>query len=136
MAQANHNGSEQEEYKNDNENNNPTTNLVDSILARVKNKLTKQDSTEENIQFLIYLYKDELGALCPFKEYITECSKVCWVMILQKPPLAIWPTQWIDPNKTKYTEETYQRVLGSDKEHKNSIIRRVACCNTEQGCFR
>merc|ERR1712113_1210802 len=116
------------------EDNNNDTNLVDDILKLITNKYS---------EYLTNLNEEELNGL---KEYIIECSQVCWVMILQDPPLHIQPDTWqciknnddnspdlenddnddiTDNNKknilTVYDERYHKRVLGSDRNCKNIL---------------
>ena len=76
----------------------------------------------EYLESIGTLGDDERAAL---REYIRECLEVCWVMILQDPPLQIMPNQWrstgLSEEWTVYDEKYHKRVLGSDRHCKDIL---------------
>ena len=88
-------------------------NLVDSVMRWMQS---------EFVQYLGTLDGDEKLAM---REYIRECLEVCWVMILQDPPLQIQPDRWkaseLSAERTVYDEKYHKRVLGSDRHCKDIL---------------
>ena len=93
--------------------NSKNSNLVDEVLEWTQS---------EWLQSIGTLGDDEKVAM---KEYIRECLEVCWVMILQDPPLEIIPNQWrskgLGTEWTVYDDKYHKRVLGSDRHCKGIL---------------
>eukprot|EP01084_Bolivina_argentea_P151471 264367_1 len=61
---------------------------------------------------------DSLNSL---NEFIIQCLNICWVMILQDPPLHFKPITWKSKNIIQFDNKIHKRVLGSDKKCTNIL---------------
>ncbi len=90
------------------------TDLLTDILRITKEKFPKY------LSHLDSNGSSHMPLVNGLRDYMIECSEVCWVMLLQSPILAIQPLQWRGDSHT-YDEQSHKRVLGSDRNCKQIL---------------
>ena len=71
-------------------------------------------------------FEDGSAAMDHLVDYVDRACSVCWMMVLQDPPLRFWPNQWSalrdeeenvggGTERVRFDEKRHKRVIGSDR---------------------
>ena len=67
----------------------------------------------------------DIGSSCEtldcLDEYTVQCLDICWIMVLQDPPLSLTPIKWKAEDGLVYDDEMHKRILGSDRKCKKVL---------------
>merc|ERR1712150_14562 len=84
----------------------------DKVAEKVMGSLMKEDYAD-CLQGLKGNGHEEKEAVM---EFIKRCCDICWIMVLQDPPLVLMPNQWKAEDGVTFDEVDFVKNMGSDRK--------------------